>query len=144
MSRKFCSRVGAVALALLLMTGSVADGQQLPGILGGEAETTEAPPDPAADEAQLRRLIETLEDPAGREELLANLRALLAAQGEQPSAPEDAPEDAFATAVDLVSERADLVRTVAVSVVAYGTTQAPLRQRYAAREDTGAEQPATR
>jgi small conductance mechanosensitive channel len=116
-SRNFYSRVGAVALVLLLTTGSVAEGQQLPGMLGGEAEPTEAPSEVAPDEAELRRLIETLEDPAAREELLAKLRALLAAQGEQPSAPEDAPEDAFASAVDLVSGRADLVRTVAERVV---------------------------
>ena len=47
------------------------------------ADTAQTPSDPMADQAQLRRLIETLEDPAKRDELLANLRALLAAQEEE-------------------------------------------------------------
>ena len=101
-----------------MMSASVADGQQLPGALGGAAETTETQPAGVADEAELRRLIETLEDPARREELLANLRALLAAQGEEPAAPEDTAEDTVASAVDLISERTDLVRSVAAWVVA--------------------------
>src|SRR5918995_7428481 len=98
--RSFYSRAGLVGLVLLMMSASVADGQQLPGALGGDAESTETPSAPVADEAQLRRLIETLEDPARREELLANLRALLAAQGEEPIAPEETAEDAVEGAVD--------------------------------------------
>jgi hypothetical protein len=86
--RRLNSQVGVVALVLLLMSASVAGGQQLPGVLGGGAETTETQSGEPVDEAQLRRLIETLENPAKREELLANLRALLAAQAEQPTAPE--------------------------------------------------------
>jgi small conductance mechanosensitive channel len=101
-----------------MLSASVADGQQLPNVLGGDAETTETPADAPVDEAELRRLIETLEDPAEREELLASLRALLAAQGEEPTAPEDTSEDPFATAVDLISERVELVRSLATSVVA--------------------------
>jgi small-conductance mechanosensitive channel len=101
-----------------MMSASGAGGQQRPGIFGGAAATTETPAAEPVDEAQLRRLIETLEDPAKREELLANLRTLLAAQGKQPTAPEGTPEDAFATAVEVVSERADVVRSVAARVVA--------------------------
>ena len=117
-SRSIYSRAGLVALVLLMMSASVADGQQLPGALGGAAEPTETSPGPAADEAQLRRLIETLEDPAEREELLANLRALLAAQGEDSAAPEDTSAEPLATAVEVVSERAELVRRLALRVVA--------------------------
>jgi small conductance mechanosensitive channel len=103
-----------------MLSGSVAGGQQLPGALGGGAETTAAPAAPVADEAELRRLIDTLEDPAKREELLTNLRALLAAQGAQPAAPEGAAEDAFASAVDVIGERARLVQSLAAKIGAAG------------------------
>jgi moderate conductance mechanosensitive channel len=116
--RRFNSQVGVVAFVLLLMSASVAVGQQLPGMLGGDAGTTETPSSQPVDDAQLRRLIETLEDPAKREELLANLRALLAAQGEQPTAPESAAEDAFATVAEVISERTEVLRSVATRVVA--------------------------
>jgi moderate conductance mechanosensitive channel len=116
--RRFNSQVGVVALVLLLMNASVAGGQQLPGVLGGGAGTTGTPSGEPVDEAELRRLIETLEDPAKREELLANLRALLAAQGEQPITPEAASEDAFATVVEVISERTEVLGRVATRVVA--------------------------
>ena len=116
--RRFNSQVGVVALVLLLMNASVAGGQQLPGVLGGGAGTAETQSGEPVDEAQLRRLIETLEDPAKREELLANLRVLLAAQAEQPSAPESVAEDAFASAVEVISERTEVLENVATRVVA--------------------------
>jgi moderate conductance mechanosensitive channel len=116
-SRSFCSRAGPVALVVLMMSASAAEGQQLPGALRGAAETAESPSAPVADEADLRRLIETLEDPAKREELLTDLRAMLAAQGEAPTPPEDASAEAVATAVDVISERAELLRSLVAGVV---------------------------
>jgi small conductance mechanosensitive channel len=117
-SRSFYSPAGPVALALLMLSGAAAHGQQPPGALGGGAETTAAPSARVADEAQLHRLIDALEDPAKREELLTNLRALLAAQGDQPAAPQGAPADALTTAVDVIAGRAELVRSLTAKVAA--------------------------
>jgi small conductance mechanosensitive channel len=117
-SRSFFVRAGPVALVLLLISGSAADGQGLPGALAGGAKTPATVAGPVADEVQLRRLIETLEDPAKREELLANLRALLAAQGPAPTAPTGTSEDALATAVDAIAERGAVLRSLAEKVIA--------------------------
>ena len=100
LSRSFHVRAGPAALVVLLISGSVADGQRLPGAPGGSVQATATSSAATVDEAQLRRLIGTLEDPVKREELLANLRALLAAQGAAPTAPEATPEDPLANAVE--------------------------------------------
>ena len=118
MSRSFHVRAGLVALGLLLISGSVADGQRLPGALGGSEQATESSSDAAPDEAQLRRLIATLEDPVKREELLSDLRALLAAQSAASSAPDATREDSFATAVGVISEPVELVGSLADKIVA--------------------------
>jgi small conductance mechanosensitive channel len=117
-SRSLYSRAGPVVVVLVMMSASAAHGQQLPGALGAGAETTQSQSGPVADEADLRRLIETIEDPARREQLLTDLRALLAAQAQTPAPPEDASAEAVATAVDAISERADLLKGLAAGVVA--------------------------
>ena len=114
--RSFSIRCGVLAL-LLTLSAAVAHGQQMPSVPADSGETAETPSAPVAEEAQLRRLIETLEDPARREELLASLRALLAAQ-EEAGAPEGAaPEDAFAAAADIIADRTEAVRDLAVRIV---------------------------
>ena len=86
-----------------------------PLVQGGQTAAT--PSDPMAEEAQLRRLIETIEDPARRDELLANLRALLAAQEETGTAEEIAPDDAIAAATEVVDDGIAAVRDVALRIV---------------------------
>ena len=116
MRRSINTRCGLVAL-LLTLSAALAHGQQMPNALVKGGKTVEMPADPVADEAQLRSLIETLEDPARREELLASLRALLAAQEDAGAAQGAAPEDAFTAAADIVAEGTDAVRDVAVQIV---------------------------
>ena len=116
MRRSINTRCGLVAL-LLTLSAALAHGQQMPNALVKGGKTVEMPTDPVADQAQLRSLIETLEDPARRDELLASLRALLAAQEDAGAAPGAAPEDAFTAAADIVAEGTDAVRDVAVQIV---------------------------
>jgi moderate conductance mechanosensitive channel len=132
LSRSVHVRAGAVALVLLLISGSVADAQRLPAAPGGSVQAAETS-SPAADEAQLRRLIGTLEDPVKREELLTNLRALLAAQAAPPPAPEATSEDPFASAPEVIAEPAELVGRLAAKVVAT-LQRVPLFGRWLAGE----------
>jgi moderate conductance mechanosensitive channel len=133
LSRSFHVRAGPVALVLLLISGPVADAQRLPGAPGGSVEAVEPSSPAGVDEAQLRRLIGTLEDPAKREELLANLRALLAAQGAAPTAPKVTPDDPFASAPEVIAEPAELVGRLAEKVVAT-LQRLPLFARWLAGE----------
>ena len=114
-SRSFHVRAAPVALILLLISGSVAEGQRL-GAPAGSVQATETPSTTALDEAQLRDLIGTLEDPVKRDELLTNLRALLAAQRAAPT-PETAPEDPLASAAEVIAQPAELVGSLAEKVV---------------------------
>ncbi|HET6468632.1 MAG TPA: mechanosensitive ion channel domain-containing protein [Geminicoccaceae bacterium] len=74
---------------------------------------------PAASEDQIRRLLEALEDPARREELVARLRTLLEVTGEGEEAPPlaTASESAVRFLSEEVSRRTDTVQEVAESVV---------------------------
>src|SRR5690606_17354428 len=102
-------------LALLLTFGApAAHGQQSPAVPTDSAETAGAAGEPAADPAHVRRLIETLEDPARRDELLASLRALLAAQERAEPADDAAPEETVAAAADLITDRAEALGRAAV------------------------------
>ena len=118
LSRRFHVRAGPAALVVLLISGSVADAQRLPGAPVGSVQATATSSAATVDEAQLRRLIGTLEDPVKRAELLANLRALLAAQGAAPTASEATPADPLANAAEAISRPAELVGSLADKVVA--------------------------
>jgi moderate conductance mechanosensitive channel len=110
------TRCGLLVL-LLTWSAALAHGQQMPSTLVPGGQTAEAPSDPTADETQLRRLIETIEDPAKRDELLASLRALLAAQKTTGTAPEAAPDDALAAAANVVADGTGAVREIALGIV---------------------------
>ncbi|HEX6114791.1 MAG TPA: mechanosensitive ion channel domain-containing protein, partial [Geminicoccaceae bacterium] len=114
--RSFYIRCGLIGL-LLALSAALAHGQQTPSAIAGSGATVERPSDPLVEEAQLRRLIETLEDPTRRDELLANLRALLAAQEEEPTPAEATPGDALATVVDVIAARSEVIRSVPASIV---------------------------
>jgi small conductance mechanosensitive channel len=105
-------------LVLLLTLGAVlAHGQQMPSTLVPGGQTAATPSEPMIQEAQLRRLIETIEDPARRDELLASLRALLAAQEKTGTAEKVAPDDALAAAADVVDDGIAAVRDLAFRIV---------------------------
>jgi small conductance mechanosensitive channel len=110
-------RLGLLVL-LLTSSAATAHGQQLPpGALVPGGQTAAAPSDPAADAAELQRLIETIEDPAKRDQLLASLRALLAAQKAAAPAPEAASNEAIAAAANVVDEGIEAVRDIALGIV---------------------------
>lgn len=113
--RRIYTRAG---LLVLLLTWSAAlHGQQMPGTLVPGGQTAETPSDPSTEETELRRLIETIEDPAKRDELLTTLRTLLAAQNETGTAQETVPDDALAAAADVVADGTEAVRDMALGIV---------------------------
>jgi moderate conductance mechanosensitive channel len=114
--RSIYTRCGLLVL-LLTFSAALAHGQQMPSTLVQGGQTAETPSDPMAQEAQLRRLIETIEDPARRDELLASLRALLAAQEKTGTAEDSAPDDTLAAAADVVDDGIGAVRDVALRIV---------------------------
>ena len=114
--RSIYTRCVLVAL-LLTLSAALAHGQQMQSAFVAGGKTAETPSDPPTEEAQLRRLIETLEDPARRDELLASLRTLLAAQEDPGIAEDAAPENALTAAADIVDDGTEAVRDVALRVV---------------------------
>ena len=114
--RSIYTRCVLVAL-LLTLSAALAHGQQMRSAFVAGGKTAETPSDPSTEEAHLRRLIETLEDPARRDELLASLRALLAAQEDPGIAEDAAPENAFTAAADVVADGTEAVRDVALRIV---------------------------
>ena len=113
--RSIYTRCVLVAL-LLTLSAALAHGQQMRSAFVA-GKTAETPSDPVTEEAHLRRLIETLEDPARRDELLASLRTLLAAQEDPGIAEDAAPENALTAAADIVDDGTEAVRDVALRVV---------------------------
>ena len=114
--RSIYTRCVLVAL-LLTLSAALAHGQQMRSAFVAGGKTAETPSDPSTEEAHLRRLIETLEDPARRDELLASLRALLAAQEDPGIAEDAAPENAFTAAADVAADGTEAVRDVALRIV---------------------------
>jgi small conductance mechanosensitive channel len=105
-------------LLVLLLTLSAAPAHgQMPSTLVQGTQPAETPSDPMAEAAQLRRLIETIEDPARRDELLGSLRALLAAQEKTGTAAAIAPDDALAAAAEVVDDGIAAVRDIALRIV---------------------------
>jgi small-conductance mechanosensitive channel len=111
----------AAALAALLTISTVALAQPPSGLTAtGTTQPNAASPPPAPDlsHARLQGLIDTLQDPTKRDQLIANLRALEAAQAEQqPSAETNLPDDVVTSLLAEITARTNVVRRVSVSII---------------------------
>jgi moderate conductance mechanosensitive channel len=111
---------------LLLGVGASAWAQEIPALAPPAAEEPPAAPATAAEppaveqpaalsDQQLRQLLETLNDPERREELVRNLEALLAVQEEGPPAP--TPEDAVGWLLMEITARTAVINQVGRAIV---------------------------
>lgn len=112
--------LGLVLVVGGLLLSAAVDAQQgglsLPGAAPAPSDTDATATDDAVD-ARLSSLIETIEDPQKRDELLANLRALLAAHGEPTTPAAATAEDAAATLMEIIAERTNAIGEGAATFV---------------------------
>ncbi len=113
----------AAALAALLTISSAALAQApsappqtgpMPRLL---ASPTAPAPAPELSSERLRGLIDTLEDPARRDQLLATLRTLEGAQAEPPASEALLSDDLVESVLDEITARTNVVRRVSLSIL---------------------------
>jgi small-conductance mechanosensitive channel len=117
--RIFKPRGLAAVLPALLMLASAALAQAAapsagPGSLAGLGAST---PVPELSRERLQGLIDTLEDPGRREQLIATLRTLEAAQAQQASGEPFLSDDVVAGVLGEITARTDVVRKVSLSIL---------------------------
>ncbi len=120
MIRTFASWRLAAALAALLTIPSVAPAQTPPA--PAEPGSTphvavNPPPAPELDRKRVQGLIDTLEDPDRRDQLIATLRTLEAAQAEPPPSEPLLSDDVVASLLGEITTRTNVVRRVSLSIL---------------------------
>ncbi len=100
-------------LLLVLAVGAIPVAAQTPALDAARAATETAPAVGSASEAELRALVETLQDEAARGKLVAQLNALIAARAAVEKPP--APSGAGARIMTALSERIDEISTAIVA-----------------------------
>ena len=114
--RSIYTRCVLVAL-LLTLSAALAHGQQMPSAFVAGGKTAKTPSDPSTEEAHLRRLIETLEDPARRDELLASLRAPARRSGRPRDRGGCRARECVHGAADIAADGTEAVEDVALRIV---------------------------
>ncbi len=115
--------VPPLALALLLLVPLQLVGgpaaAQAPAETGSTQRFTfaEQPPAVPLTAEQIEGLVATLEDPERRDQLIATLRTLHSAQGDQAVSEEQLAEDVMASLLSEILRRTETVRRVSLSVV---------------------------
>jgi moderate conductance mechanosensitive channel len=107
-------RLAAALAALLTISSAVlaqAPPEPTPTAVAHPSSASEMSPE------RLRSLIDTLEDPGKRDQLIANLRALEAAQSEPPAKAPVLTRDLVESLMGEINERANVVRKVSQSIV---------------------------
>jgi small-conductance mechanosensitive channel len=118
--RTLDSRRLAAALAVLLTISSVASAQapsELPETGATQPAAANPPAVPELSHERLQGLIDTLEDPAKRDQLITTLRTLEAAQTKQPPSETNLPNDVVTSLLAEITARADVVRRVSLSII---------------------------
>jgi moderate conductance mechanosensitive channel len=120
-SRIFDRCLAPLALLALLLIGGAALAQSPP--VPAETSSTQRfaltgkPAAAPLSSAEIEGLIATLEDPQRRDDLIANLRTLQAARGDQPASEEQLAEDLVTDLVGEIAKRTETVRRVSVSII---------------------------
>ncbi|HEX5794725.1 MAG TPA: mechanosensitive ion channel domain-containing protein [Geminicoccaceae bacterium] len=110
-------------LAVLLLAGRTAAAQSPAapaptGSLQELAAPAASQPPATPGPAELESLIETLEDPARRDQLIATLRLLQESQAEEPPSPAVVPEQLVTGLLEEMTTRTEMVRRVSSSILA--------------------------
>ncbi|MCW2239772.1 mechanosensitive ion channel domain-containing protein [Azospirillum canadense] len=107
---RYCASAARILAALLLIVGlaavsrAVPASAQIPAVAAAAQAQAQAKPQPP-DPKEIGRLMQTLEDPARREDLLAQLRALQ--QAEEAADAEKGPDGIGTRLLTILSERLD-------------------------------------